>query len=283
MPRPSIAAAMTRLLLLLLSLAAAAPVAAQTLAEQVLERTNLARWDNGRLPPLKGQAQLDVAAQLHSDNMATRNFFMHCDPDTRTQPWDRMIAAGYAWNAAAENIASGSGSAAGVMEQWLNSSGHRANILDPDYRELGIGYAHQANDASNVRYGNDCTVTSSSNPGFRHYWTQNFGSRGSVMPVVIAREAYRSTTCSVDLYVYGAGFASQMRFSNNGGATWSSWQAYRADAVWTLSGVSGSLATVSAQIRSAGGIVRSASDSIVLGANCGISVDPMRIFSSAFE
>lgn len=276
--------AMTRTLLLLLALAGATPtVAAQTFAQQVLERTNLARWDNGRLPPLKGQAQLDVAAQLHSDNMATRNFFMHCDPDTRTQPWDRMIAAGYAWNAAAENISAGPNTAAAVVTQWLNSSGHRANILDPDYRELGVGYAYQANDASNVRYGDDCIVTSSNNAGFRHYWTQNFGSRGSVMPVVIAREAYRTMACSVDLYVYGAGFASQMRFSNNGGATWSAWQAYRADAVWTLSGVSGSLATVSVQIRSAGGSVRSASDSIVLGANCGISVDPMRIFSSAFE
>lgn len=239
---------------------------AQTLPEQVLELVNVARRDNGQLPPLKGQVQLDAAAQLHSANMATRNFFNHQDPGTGTSPGDRITAAGYAWATYGENIAAGNSTAAATMAQWMASSGHRANILGTSFNEMGNGYG--ANPAST----------------YRHYWTQVFGRRSGVYPLVIAREAYQTGSCAIDLYVYGAGFATQMRFSNNAGATWSPWQTYSANTVWNLAGTAGGIATVHAEIRNGSGSALSASDSIRLTASCGSGgTDPMRVFLGNFE
>ena len=246
--------------------------------------TNDARWSNGQLPPLKGHAQLETSALGHSTRMATNNFFMHCDPDTQSQPWDRMSAAGYAWNNAGENIATGQTTPAGVVNTWMNSSGHRANILSATYHELGVGYFFQSDDSGGKRTSNanTCTVDASLTGNYRHYWTQNFGRRSNNYPLVIAREDYSTGTCAIDLYVYGTGFATQMRFSNDGGANWSSWQAFSADTTWTLQGASGGVATVHSEIRNGSGSVRSASDSIRLTANCGLP-DPNRIHASGFE
>ncbi len=265
--------------------AALAPgvVLGQSLSEQVLEQVNLARWDNGNLPPLKGHAQLDASALLHSTNMGQRDFFMHCDPDTLTSHSGRMSAAGYSSVASAENIAAGNSTAAAVMAQWMNSSGHRANILSGNYHELGVGYYFDPGDGAPKRYTNigGCTPNTTISGNFAHYWTQNFGRRGNHYPVVIAREAYLATVCDIDVYLYGSGFASEMRFSNDGGASWSAWQAFAANAIWTLNGNTGTTATVHAEIRSSGGSVRSASDTIRLGTTCnGISA---RVFRHGFE
>ena len=274
-----------RTALLILSLSPGA-VVAQTLAEQVLEQVNVERWNNGQLAPLRGQTQLDSAALLHSTNMGVRDFFMHCDPDTMTSPGARMTAAGYSSVAWAENIAAGSSTAAGVMNQWMTSSGHRANILSTNYNELGIGHYLDANDSAPKRQSTvgTCTPDAMLTGNFAHYWTQNFGRRSNVYPVVIAREAWRTTTCSVAVYVYGQGFATQMRFSSNGGSTWSAWQAYATNTTQTLVGANGAVATLLAEIRNSGGTVRSASDSIRLGTACTTSVpNPQRIFSHGFE
>jgi uncharacterized protein YkwD len=274
----------SRLALCLLALLPTASFA-QSLAEQVLEQVNAARWSNGQLAPLKGHAQLDAAALLHSTNMGVRNFFMHCDPDTLTSPGARMSAAGYAASGWAENIAAGSSTAAGVMEQWMGSAGHRANILGTSNNELGIGYYFDASDNAPKRrsLANNCTVDSSFTGALTHYWTQNFGRRSNNYPVVIAREAYRTTSCSVPLYLYGSGFATQMRLSNAGG-TWTAWQAFATNTTWTMSGVNGGVATVNVEIRNAGGTVRSASDSIRLGTTClAAQPDPNRIFRAGFE
>jgi hypothetical protein len=245
---------------------ACAPASAQSLSEQILELTNVERWNNGQLPPVKGQLQLNAAATLHSTNMATRNFFAHTDPSTGTNPGARIADAGYSPSTWSENIAAGNSTAAATMGQWMNSSGHRNNILSGSVNELGVGYA----------YGPAST--------YRHYWTQNFGRRSGVYPLVIAREAFRTTACSVPLYVYGSGFATQMRFSNDG-VNWSAWQTYAANTTWGLTGASGTTATVRSQIRNSGGTVIAAEDSIVLGAACGTVTppDPNRIFVQGFE
>ena len=100
---------------------------------------------------------------------------------------------------------------------------------------------------------------------------------------MIAREAWRTTTCSVALYLYGSGFATQMRLSNAGGA-WTAWQPFTTNVTWTLSGTNGGVATVNAEIRNASGTVRSATDSIRLGTSCVTTVpDPNRIFRHGFE
>lgn len=262
------------------------PVAAtaQSLADQVVERVNLARWENGQLPPLKQHAQLHASAQLHSSNMALRDFFMHCDPDTGSSHGARMRAAGYVANASAENIAAGYANASAVMAGWMNSSGHRAHILSTNLVEFGVGHHFQETDASNVRSASSggCTPNQTLR-GYGHYWTQNFGVRSGVSPLVIAREAYRTTTCQIDLHVYGAGFATQMRFSNDG-AAWSAWQPYAANTLWTLRGANGASTTVFGEIRNASGSVRSAQDSIVLGTACGAALpDPERLFADGFD
>lgn len=259
---------------------------AQSWSEQVLERTNVARWDNGQLPPLKGHAQLDASSALHSTNMGVRDFFMHCDPDTGKSHSTRMSDAGYAWSSAGENIGAGYTGAAAAVTAWMASAGHRANILNSGYNELGVGYYFDATDTSAKRTSStgSCSPDGSLTGNYRHYWTQNFGRRSNVYPLVIAREAYQTGTCNIDLYVNGAGFATQMRFSNTAGATWSAWQAYNANTLWNLSGVSGGVATVHGEIRNGSGTVRSASDTIRLSANCGSGgADPMQVFEHGFE
>ncbi|WP_299533547.1 CAP domain-containing protein [uncultured Streptomyces sp.] len=87
--------------------------------------------------PLTLSSSLTALAQDFSQDMAERGFFAHTDPDGKT-PWDRAASAGVS-NLAAENIARGQADAEAVMESWMNSSGHRANILNCDYKTLGVG------------------------------------------------------------------------------------------------------------------------------------------------
>ncbi|WP_405548461.1 CAP domain-containing protein [Streptomyces globisporus] len=87
--------------------------------------------------PLSTSAPLTSLAQNFSEDMADRGFFDHTDPDGDT-PWDRAAEAGVQ-GLAAENIARGQADAQAVMEGWMNSEGHRANILNCDYKTIGIG------------------------------------------------------------------------------------------------------------------------------------------------
>lgn len=251
-----------------------------TFAQRVLEIVNEERWQNGHLPPLKGESTLNSAAETHSNNMAVRNFFDHCDLDTHTSPWDRMEAAGYTnWNYAGENIAAGYGSPENVMAGWMNSSGHRANILSTEFREIGIGFINQDPDQNNVRSDNDgdCEADTANGGPYTNYWTQNFGRRNEIMPVVINREAYETAVRDVNLYLYGTGWAQSMRFRNSEAENWSAWYPFAADTVWTLSCGNGDK-TVYSEINSGSngsGVTRSAQDAILLNSGDGsLSVAP---------
>jgi hypothetical protein len=241
----------------------AAPAAGPSYEEQVMELVNQERWQNGNLPPLKHDVLLDASAETHSVNMAHRDFFAHCDPDTGKSPWVRMTDHGYFWNSAAENIAAGYSSPSAVMSGWMGSSGHRSNILSTGVRELGIGYYHQGDDQPTVRTDKDgnCAPESFSNGPYYRYWTQNFGSRSGVYPVVIDREAYETSSRNVDLYIYAPSGAVDMRFRNESGG-WSAWQPYNPDYAWTLSQGNGQK-TVSSEVRTANKSY-SASDTILL-------------------
>lgn len=232
-----------------------------TLEDQILELTNQERWNNGELPPLKGNTLLESSSETHSTNMGNRNFFAHCDLDTGDSPWNRIIDAGYFYVYAGENLHAGSSTAAGAMNGWMNSPGHRANILSMDFRELGVGYNYDSSDIHNVRFDEDGNCVSEQTIGpLYHYWTQNFGTRSSVYPVVIAREAYSTATRNVDLYLYGSGWAQEMRIRNENGS-WTAWQTFSTDVAWLLSTGAGTK-EVFVEIRS-GATVRSASDTIV--------------------
>ncbi|WP_327268179.1 CAP domain-containing protein [Streptomyces sp. NBC_01218] len=87
--------------------------------------------------PVTLSSSLTKLAQDFSRDMAARNFFDHTDPDGDT-PWDRADAAGIT-NLGGENIARGQADAQAVMDSWMNSEGHRANILNCDYTTLGVG------------------------------------------------------------------------------------------------------------------------------------------------
>ncbi|MFI1868439.1 CAP domain-containing protein [Streptomyces jumonjinensis] len=87
--------------------------------------------------PVRFDASLAKLAGDFSSDMAARGFFSHTDPDGAT-PWDRAEKAGVK-NLGAENIARGQADAGAVMNSWMNSEGHRANILNCDYKTLGVG------------------------------------------------------------------------------------------------------------------------------------------------
>ena len=229
--------------------------------DQVIELVNQQRWNNGQLPPLKFNAQLRAAAYGHSSRMGTRNFFGHCDLDSLATLGTRIAASGYPALFAGENIGAGYTSPQAAVNGWMASPGHRANILSTGYREIGVGYYHDASDSSNVRFDLDgnCIAESSSNGPYRHYWTQNFG-QSFTYPVVIDREAYSTSVRNVSLYLYGNGWATQMRIQNTG-EPFTPWMTFNPNVNWQLS-QGGGTKTVTVEIRNASGTVRSATDTI---------------------
>ncbi|NND06529.1 MAG: CAP domain-containing protein [Saprospiraceae bacterium] len=242
---------------------------------EIVRLTNIERWDNGMMPPLKSNDLLHNAGQGHSSEMAFDDFFAHCDLDSGTSPGQRVTGAGYSWNAVAENIAAGSSTASGSMGQWMGSTGHRNNILSTSYRALGVGYAYDPSSSPADRRDQDgnCVADGSSGP-YYYYWTQNFGRRNNTYPVVIEREEIVTDSRTVDLYVYGTPVsmyesftAVSMRFSNDN-QNWSTWETYSPDKTWELSPGNG-IKTVYAQIRNSSGSVKTASDQITLdGMEC---------------
>jgi uncharacterized protein YkwD len=106
--------------------------------QEILDLTNKERTKAG-LKPLKANEKLTKAAREHSKNMARQEKMDH-ELDGKT-PAARVRKAGYKFNAMAENIAYGQRTVEEVLESWMTSEGHRANILNPKYREIGIGVA----------------------------------------------------------------------------------------------------------------------------------------------
>ncbi|HMM43739.1 MAG TPA: CAP domain-containing protein [Thermomicrobiales bacterium] len=123
---------------------------------EVLRLLNVERQAAG-LAPLSNSRKLNVASYCHSLDMATNGFFSRTDSDG-SSPVQRIRAAGYTgWTAVAENIAVGYPSVAAVVNGWMNSSGHRANILNGSLTQVGIGLFE----------------TSS---GYGLYWSTDFGN-----------------------------------------------------------------------------------------------------------
>jgi len=137
--------AIRRLVLLALVLAASAacgsdpgvaPDAASDIALFV-ELMNQHRADVG-CPELTWNAEVAAVAQAHSEDMVARDFFAHTNPDGDS-PFDRLTNAGIDFSAAAENIAYGYPTPEAVLDAWLASDGHRANIENCALTEHGVG------------------------------------------------------------------------------------------------------------------------------------------------
>ncbi|MFB8774353.1 CAP domain-containing protein [Streptomyces broussonetiae] len=130
------------------------PADLERTAVKVVDLTNAERVRAG-LRPVAVDALLTAAAQAHSADMVARDFYSHTSPDGG-RPWDRAAAAGSTRRTIGENIACGQRSPAEVVTGWMNSPGHRANILKPDFTHIGVGFA------GGGRAGT--------------YWTQLFGA-----------------------------------------------------------------------------------------------------------
>lgn len=145
------------------------------------------RQVNG-LAPLTISPSLYNASEGHSYDMGVRNYFAHNTPEGIT-PWDRIRAAGYGYNTyLGENIAAGYVSAQSVFDAWLNSPGHNANMLSPNFRAVGIGRYY----VPGSHYG--------------YYWTTDFGgvSEDNSPPSVSITYPGGSSTGGIVVFTAGA-------------------------------------------------------------------------------
>ena len=120
--------------------------------KEVARLVNIERAKNG-LPALTYNWELARVARYKSQDMINKHYFNHNSP-TYGSPFDMIRAFGIRFTAAGENIAYGQRTAQEVMNSWMNSPGHRANILSRNYTQIGVGYAKDSNG--------------------RIYWTQMF-------------------------------------------------------------------------------------------------------------
>jgi hypothetical protein len=104
---------------------------------RLLELTNAERQKNG-LPALTYNDQLASAASAKAQNMFAHNYWAHYGPDG-TSPWDFILGSGYRYQYAGENLAKDFMNSDEVVAAWMNSPTHRANIVKPEYKEIGFG------------------------------------------------------------------------------------------------------------------------------------------------
>lgn len=156
------------------------------------------------VPPLKLNDQLCEAAQGYAETLLATGQVYHADALGRRADY-RVSQVGYFYHRLGENLAAGQLNYARALELWLQSPPHRANLLNPDYRELGAGFA--ADDTTR----------------YRTAWTQLLGTRRHVYPVVINLDAFATDSPWVTVYVHGAREAQAMRYRVGDGA-WSEWQ-----------------------------------------------------------
>ncbi|MCX8024453.1 MAG: CAP domain-containing protein [Thermanaerothrix sp.] len=202
--------------------------------QRVVELVNDYRASKG-LSPLKRVMELDNAARYHARDMRQDNYFSHDSYDrdgnalTKVCATADRISAFYKnWLSLGENIAAGYSSPEDVIQGWLNSSGHRANIESPNYWEIGVGYDEGGG-------------------SYYRYWVQNFGRRNAIYPLVINREYAQTADPNVELYLYGQGVWTQMRLRNDDDP-WGEWQVFSPKLSWRLKWIKG-IRTVCAEVR----------------------------------
>jgi uncharacterized protein YkwD len=120
---------------------AAPPAAAGAEAREMIRLTNAERNRAGQAP-LAANPRLMKAAQIHAEQMVARGQMAHDLPGARyPAAEDRLAAVQYRWLAYAENVAYGQSDPASALDSWMDSSGHRRNILNASMTELGPGFA----------------------------------------------------------------------------------------------------------------------------------------------
>ncbi len=214
--------------------------------QQVVELVNTERSTRG-LSPLKRVTQLDQSARYYAADMYQDNYFPQ-DHGTYDRQggslvyvcsWSTRIGNFYsAWNSLGENIARGYSTPQSVMSGWMNSPGHRDNILSTSYREIGVGYYSGS------------------------HWVQDFGKRNNVYPLVINNEAADTANRDVSLYIYGTTTNwTEMRLRNDS-LSWTTWMPFQNTLAWQLPDAIGNH-TVTVELRR-GSTTASSNDSIYL-------------------
>jgi hypothetical protein len=241
------------------SLLASAQAPAPVVTWQLL--LNQARLDEG-LAPYGFSTLLAAAAQRHADDLATHQISSHTGSDGSTAQ-QRIAEAGYAawtWNGgdliAGENFWTGYGAVEDGMAFFLEDAPHRDNILSPTYREVGIGFATDADG--------------------RNYYVLDFGARPNVMPIFINDGAARTDDPQVAIRLTnedarpggeGATFmgrAIEIRISDEPDFDDLPWQAWEPLVPWTLPDTAGEH-IVYVQFRDAAGRTAASADTIALG------------------
>ena len=110
---------------------------------EVIRLVNEIRKENG-LKPLTANWELSRVARYKSEDMSGNRYFSHTSPTYGT-PFQMIRAFGLSYRSAGENIAYGQRTPAAVVNAWMNSSGHRANILNASYTQIGVGYCASGN------------------------------------------------------------------------------------------------------------------------------------------
>lgn len=110
---------------------------------EVIRLVNEIRAENG-LKTLSANWELSRVARYKSEDMVRSHYFSHTSPTYGT-PFQMIKAFGLSYRSAGENIAYGQRTPAAVVEAWMNSSGHRANILNASYTQIGVGYCASGN------------------------------------------------------------------------------------------------------------------------------------------
>lgn len=220
---------------------------------------NEARLDEG-LAPYGFSTLLNAAAQRHADDLAAHHISSHTGSDDST-PQQRIAEAGYAaWNdgesVVGENFWTGSGTIEDAMAFLLNDPPQRDNILNPIYREIGIGVA--TDDAGS------------------NYYVLDFGARPNVLPIFINDGATNTDNPQIAIRLTNEearpggkgtifmGQAIEMRISNEPGFNDLPWQPWEPLVPWTLPDAPGEHA-VYVQFRDAAGRTAASTDAIVIG------------------
>ncbi len=193
---------------------------------EIIHRTNLIRREQG-LPPLRWNRELHKAARWFAEDAITGRERTYCghEDSLERSPGERFAAFGYrnlhAWS---ENVICGLTSPQNAVNGWMNSEGHRRNLLSAAYREIGVGYYKHAEN----------------NKG---YIVQEFAYDPAYAPVIIENEAPSVTSPQVQIYIYntesGEGFrgmspAIEMMLANEPNFTEAEWQPYASEVSWQL-------------------------------------------------
>ena len=132
--------------------------------DKILNEINKNRIQNN-LKPLSLNEKLNKTASFYAQNLAQNNYLSHKGLDGQNAS-ERITKFGYNWTTFGENLAAGSDNPTITVNRWMQSAGHKANILNSEFCEIGIGYGYNENS------------------NYKHYWTANFGCREDFDPQI---------------------------------------------------------------------------------------------------